>query len=663
MGFPASLVRSPGSSGPGSSPSGRSQAPALAHEPISVAPLATPTDLRKLWHQQAGLRAAQEQHEKARDEAAEAVREAQSYLDHKDEVAAALDALATRAQARSRGVFEGLLTTLVREVMPDKADKILLNSGRRNHKRTLDVDVEINGAIENVFRDKGGAMKNLVSMGLRFIVLSRSMNRRFLVFDEADCWLKTEHIPVVAQLVFELSHRIGVQVIYISHHSTECFAGRARVVNIKSDGDTVLTQVGEEPPPPSLDGVIEQEENAGLMEGLGLQYLRLVNFKRHESTHIPLSPYVTVIAGDIDVGKSAIVQALECVTDNAGRTGIIRHGTQECEVEIGLEEGRSLSWRYRRAGSKKTRYTLTDAQGCVEQSYDRATEPPPWLDSALGMGPVGEFNLHLQRQTEPNFLIDNSVTATRRAELLSLGEEAYYVQRMAERHSERVSELTRSSNERKRALARHLNALKSLESIDALTESITRLEQSREHLIGEEKKRQELGHWLKRLTACQARVDALRDISRLASPKAPELKDARPLRVMAQKLADRGARQKSLSALDSLKAPSAPSMTDTQALVAMGSRLSKAQKRLAQLERVPEPVKAPALEPTKSLGSVLDRLNALAKRARASDEEIERQQADHQLTAKKRETLIESLGGICPACDQHMANKEAHNHA
>lgn len=632
-------------------------APAKVVAPVTVMPQREVSSTAASWRLQAGLEAARSQHQKAFDNALATLQSAEAYLSHKDEVTAALEVLSARAQARSKGLFEGLLTTLVREVMPEKVDQVRLTSGLRNHKRTLEVDVEINGAMESVFRDKGGAFKNLISMGLRFIVLSRSANRRFLVFDEADCWLKPDHIPAVAQLVYELSHRIGVQLIYISHHNAANFAGKARIVRLTSDGDTVVTEVSDEPPAPQLDGIVSKDENADLAEGLGLQYVRLVNFKRHEATHIPLSPNVTVICGDNDVGKSAIVQALECVTENAGRTGVIRHGAEHCEVEIGLEDNLSLSWRYRRNGARKTLYTLTAADGRVINEYDRATEVPEWLHGYLAMAPVGGFDLHLQRQTEPNFLIDDSLPATRRAELLSLGREAYYVQQMSVRHAEKVAQLRREANQAQRMLAEERNRLEALKALDELTERLKTLDAERQALEAAERDRVALGGVIERMEKLQTRLQALDAVVGLQMPKAPEIHDTQAMAALMARMEACQARLDKLAVLDTLIMPKAPELHDTAALTQLGARMAACQKRLDLLASLPaEMPKAPDLIDVAPLAGLIERLSGAQQRMAQHDKQLREAKAASEVVAREKAALIEELGGVCPTCDNALCS-------
>lgn len=649
MSFPSSLSSTP-----------QRKAPPITGVPVAHRTAAIPTGTNSAWRLQAALDATRAQHKSAHDAAAMEWKSAENYLEHKGAVTEALEQLSTRAQMRSKGLFEGLLTTLVREVMPDKADQIRLTSGLRNHKRTLDIDVEVNGELENVFRDKGGAVKNLISMGIRFIVLSRSMNRRFIVFDEADCWIKPDYIPRVAKLIFELSHRIGVQVIYISHHDSDYFQGKARIVNLKSDQGHLFTESGDEPHAPEIEGAVIKDENADLNEGLGLKYLRLVNFKAHESTYIPLSPNVTVINGLNDLGKSAITQAFGCVSQNAGRTSVIRHRAEACEVEIGLEAGMSLSWSYQRNGARKTQYTLSAADGSVLESHDSAKEVPSWLGDYLGMNPVGGFDLHLHTQDEPNFMIQDNIPATQRAELLSLGREAYYAQQMSLRHSEKVSHLTREANRAKSVIATHMNALTRLKGLDEITQRLNCLDQDRALLVDAEKDRGDLSKWLADFEKISGRIATLSACKNIAIPSAPALTQVDALKGVVEGLSSGRKRLSLLLPVRDLALPKTPELRDTQAIAQMGIKIVAVKDRLAKISTLPTLPEAPVLEQSGETEGFIKKVSELRASLQARKASLDTAQKALASTQQERAALIESLGGQCPSCFQIIDGEHHH---
>lgn len=52
---------------------------------------------------------------------------------------------------------------------------------------SLDVGVRTSsGFVRNAYQDKGRSVENILAMGLRFISVSRTSNRRLIVMDEAD---------------------------------------------------------------------------------------------------------------------------------------------------------------------------------------------------------------------------------------------------------------------------------------------------------------------------------------------------------------------------------------------------------------------------------------------------------------------------------------------
>src|SRR5690606_26332022 len=181
----------------------------------------------------------------------------------------------------------------------------------------------------------GGSIANIVGMGLRFIVLTRHANRRVLLLDEADCHLKSEYIPAFAAVMHQLTKKLGIQVIYISHHSPSNFIGYGRVHEIyREDSKTQSRILHDE----ELDEDAEESMSA-------FRYIRLRDYGPHENLLTELSPGLNLITGDNDLGKSKIIQAVVNLMNNEGLERRIRHGRPFFSVEIGLEEGMSLLWQ------------------------------------------------------------------------------------------------------------------------------------------------------------------------------------------------------------------------------------------------------------------------------------------------------------------------------
>ncbi len=104
--------------------------------------------------------------------------------------------------------------------------------------------------VEDILTGQGGSVANILSVGLRLIALSqldKHRHRPFLVLDEQDCWLKPELVPVFMKLISQIADRLEIQLLVISHHPLDIFAGAAqRILALEPslDGPTlsVLTE-------------------------------------------------------------------------------------------------------------------------------------------------------------------------------------------------------------------------------------------------------------------------------------------------------------------------------------------------------------------------------------------------------------------------------------
>src|SRR5262245_39825693 len=73
--------------------------------------------------------------------------------------------------------------------------------------------------------------------------------------------------------------------------------------------------------------------------------IELINFMSHEHTVLDLAPGLTVIVGPNNVGKSAVVAALQILSHNESSTYVIRHGQRECAVKVHTGDGHLIEWR------------------------------------------------------------------------------------------------------------------------------------------------------------------------------------------------------------------------------------------------------------------------------------------------------------------------------
>ncbi len=576
----------------------------------------------------------------------------------KPEVQCVIDELQTRAQRRSVGLFERLLTAIIHDVMPGDNAKAKLNLGVERGKPSLEIMVDNNGNLEDVMNGRGGSITNIISAGLRFIALSRLKGRRFIVLDEPDCWLRPDKVPAFSAVIDQLSREIGVQCLYISHHSQEYFQGKASMVELKKVDDRLLVNANDLSVAGGAFGGSEltgEEADHGLMEGIGISYIRLINFMSHEDSVIPLSANVTAIIGDNDIGKSAIVSAIRAVSYNAGNDSMIRHGQDKCVVEMGLEEGNVLRWTRKRRGSNKTNYRLETEDGFELHDEDNGKAVPEWVAECLSIQKVNGIDIHIGHQKEPVFMLGNSVPGTQRASLLSLGKESSYVQEMVISYGDSLRDDGRLVRKGEIRVAEVRGQLVKLRPIIEIEDSLNAYERERIELIKEKDK-----------------VEALEVM-------------IGKMEVISKRIEKAGAMVNLLEGL-----PEPCDLLDTMSVLDIGMRISKCQKRVSQLSDLPKGMpKTPELDPVEGISNTVKRMEYAQKilsvtlpslpgppgllenveiekvtkimeRLKTAKEKGDLEISDAKLEISKyeaqREELIESLGGLCPTCGSVFGN-------
>ncbi len=326
-----------------------------------------------------------------------------------------LDNIQNRIHQQTLGKFEKLLTAIVNDVFPDRGLQVVLQLKLERNQPALKVLIKKNtGHLEDVMTGKGGSITNIISVGLRFIVLTRCKGAiPFIVLDEADCWMSPKRIPAYANVLNWLSKLTGVQVVMISHHDTSLFHDTFNV-HLNQRGQLLKAELRGRP--------CEWPE-----EKKGLRKIVLHNFMSHKHTEIPLSPNVTTITGDNDLGKSVIVQSLRSALYNEGHEAFIRHDTDKYTVDIDFGPAGVLIHSRKRKGQRKVFFRLIRGDDIVHES-DKA-RLPEWIFDELGVGLINdELDVQLGDQKKPVFMLNEP--ATLQAKLLSVGREAQYLAEM-----------------------------------------------------------------------------------------------------------------------------------------------------------------------------------------------------------------------------------------
>ncbi|RPF43040.1 exonuclease SbcC [Thermodesulfitimonas autotrophica] len=148
-----------------------------------------------------------------------------------------------------------------------------------------------------------------------------------------------------------------------------------------------------------------------------LKRLILENFQSHRYTEIDLAPAVTVLLGESDQGKSAVVRALRWLFYNRPQgANFIRVGADYCRVTAEFAGGLVI---VRERRGKTNRYVIRrpGQEPLVLEGFGR--EVPEQVEELTGVRPLklegASFELHVAHQLDPPFLLTESPAVRARA--------------------------------------------------------------------------------------------------------------------------------------------------------------------------------------------------------------------------------------------------------
>lgn len=578
-------------------------------------------------------------------------------LSRKEEMQATLQHLQIAAQGKNKSGFEDLLTSLIHDIIPGKEDRVVFTTGISRNLASLDIDIIVDGELENIEDDKGGSICNIVAMGLRFVVLSRNPNRRILMFDEADCHLSREYIPAFAAVLNSLAYELGIQVLYISHHPQSNFEGYGRIIQLYKTNNKIHSRiVGEEGAYP--EGY-EPPESA-------IRYIRLKNYGPHENTFVELSPALNIICGDVDLGKSKLITAIAELTENKGIERRIKHKKSTFEVELGLEENMSLTWSYARKGTKRTKYVLKDKNSVDVETSDNGDSIPDWLHRYLAMAPVNGENIHLHSQKDPSYLLNSTkYSSTKRAQMLPLGRGSRDVLVMIQNFNTRVQAATQDRKRLEKELIKTQNLLATMSLILENPVDLEKTYQICDELaktIADHDKNFELIGRLENLELMNTLYSmGIKELDRLVVAPLTLVSDDR----MVQSAANIEAltnKSKAMELINTLKpAGKPPVLQDLAGIAAAGSRINTLRTSLTHIDLINElkPAVKATLADTTVLEASIESIDALAERKIKGVKVLNDCLGKMDAIKAEKAALIEEMGGVCPTCEKPLGE---HSH-
>lgn len=576
-----------------------------------------------------------------------------------DEMSAVFEALQTMAHERSVGSLEALLTAILEDVLPGEGVAKLITGYKANNPH-LDILLAKGENLEDILEGNGGAMANTISIALRYAALVRTNNRRVMVLDEADCWVKPSRVPALASTIAQVSAQGQIQTMFITHHELDLLNGAFNVVElVKNEADKVEARVLHRAAPDWADN-----------ETPGIRELTLINVRRHEHTVLPWLPGATALIGDNNLGKSAaVVSALRALAYGESDDTLIRHECEEARVLAKIEKGITLEMSRHLKRNPTVLFRMYDETGKLVRE-DRAPgrgQAPEWVEDLLGIKLVDGIDIQLRNQKQPVFLLDES--PAKRAQILSMGRESGHLRSLMKAYEE-VKATDRDTIRRGEAELNQVRVqLVFLQPGQDVADKAGKLADTAEPLL------EQLGA-IERLSSTLTKVQQLSsEVMQLSCeaetlallPAVPELKDCKALETTLVQLTA-GARVEHVR-IESLPGlPAVPVLQDVTEVARLGRQLATlapamatAQQAFDQLPAVPSTL--PELVDLTSLVSKATALGDLVRLATAEAQELATCQAEAAEAEANLATLKESLGGVCPLCDTPFTKGHSHAHA
>lgn len=650
------------------------------------------------------------------------VAQAKGRLDLGEEVTQVFEALQEKAHRRSIGPYEDGLSACVRDVFPEKGGAdgaangiVKLQLGQHLGLPALDLYINNDGFAEDILTANGGSINNVVVAGLRVSALAQTDNRRLLVLDEPDIWIKPERVPNFVKMLSEVADKAHTQMLMISHHVSEYFEGHASIIKLYTENGQTKATV--------LEPRMADWENDDVP---GMRYMQLINVRAHRDTTIPFMPGLNSFIGDNDLGKStALISGLRAVAYNDADDTLFSHDRSEnkdeileAKIIIGLESNQRVEYTRYLKKSPKVMYRIYKGDEMIfEGRPPQRGQVPEKVQALLGIKRVDGLDIQLRSQKSPIFLLDEAPSV--RAKLLSVGRESGHFVSVTEAYrklkasdsktvSEGEAELTRL--DAKLPVLERLVPLQALLSIHTkLAEAITNAEQQEKLLvkairvISESKSASDLYAKKRDILAKLPTPPVIENTQRLlelvtkleqAGPKAmlelkpltlvvPTLEDLAPLKAAADRLETLEKRAAvhlpaltlvvpeiedlsrlqttcvRLEALEQRASLTLPELTlvvpvieDNSRLIEVGARLAGLKKKSELLDCLsPLTLAVPAVESTENLERGINQLQRLVAAEAALTLELALVEKEEAEQAEMNSALKQQIGNFCPLCE------------
>lgn len=358
----------------------------------------------------------------------ERISEAKAFQGNSDAIQLFLEKMYCDSVQKKLNVICDIVNKNIRAVLPDVpgVDSMEVEIEPVIDRSELGINIKVKGTngLKGAFHlTAPGSVDNIVSIIFRAILIMAMNQRRLMLLDESDHWIRPNRARLFfAQVFNDLCMNNDFQIINISHHNLDVF----------EELDNNIIEVCHNPKKPGT-AIIKRRRSgrAWRDDEIGIRQLELVNIGTFEHGVLEFSPGNNIIYGDNGVGKSRVTRALWALIYGGESAGadLVMNGKNFGTVAVYLEKGRILCMTRKNKGAPALEWCCWDENKVIPEYdgepdkdvWERAVltldgvrckgggiKPPQWVSKILGTDLPDGANMHISHQRNSSFLINES---------------------------------------------------------------------------------------------------------------------------------------------------------------------------------------------------------------------------------------------------------------